>query len=98
MVTVWPLFTYLLIFDWLFGFVTGMVLFVICNLAGAPTGVQAAGMLVGAVVWIATWLRTSIQFTADDLVVTMLLRPTASPGLTSLASRCWTCGTPTAAG
>jgi hypothetical protein len=57
-VTVRPLFTYLLIFDWLLGFVTGMVLFVICNLAGAPTGVQAAGALAGVVVWVASWLRT----------------------------------------
>lgn len=30
-------------------------------------------------VWIASWLRTSIQFTADDLVVTMLLRPRRIP-------------------
>jgi hypothetical protein len=50
-VSVRPIFTYLLIFDWLFGFV----------------------------VWVASWLRTSIQFTADDLVVTMLLWPRRIP-------------------
>jgi hypothetical protein len=39
-VTLRPPFTYLLIFDWVFGFLTGMVLFVICNLAGAAQRVS----------------------------------------------------------
>lgn len=77
--TVWPLFTYLLNFDGLLGFLTGAALFGICNLAGAPVGVQTVGALTGGVVWIASWLRTSIKFTADDLVVTMLLRPCRIP-------------------
>ena len=65
-VTLWPLLTYLVIFDWLLGFVSGMVLFLIGNLAGAPKAVQAAAMLAGIVVWIGSWRRTSIEFTAGE--------------------------------
>ena len=74
--TVWPLFTFLLNFDGILGLFSGAVLLGICGGAGAPTGVQVAvGVLAGAAVWIASWLRTSIKFAADDLVVTVLLWP-----------------------
>ena len=36
-VTLRPLFTYLMIFDLLIGFLWGMLLFLVTNLAGAPT-------------------------------------------------------------
>jgi hypothetical protein len=79
-VTVWPLFTFLLNFDGLLGLLSGAALLGICGFAGAPAGVQVAvGVLAGAAVWIASWLRTSIQFTRDDLVVTVLLRPRRIP-------------------
>jgi hypothetical protein len=61
------------------GFITGMVLLVICASLGAPAGVLTAALLVGAVVAVASWLRTSIQFTTDDLTVTMLLWPRRIP-------------------
>ena len=47
-----PLFTYLMIFDLILGFVWGMLLFLITNLAGAPKAVQAVAMLSGIAVWI----------------------------------------------
>jgi hypothetical protein len=79
-VTVWPLFTFLLNFDGLLGLLSGAVLLGICSFAGAAAGVQVAvGVLAGAAVWIASWLRTSIQFTRDDLVVTVLLWPRRIP-------------------
>ena len=74
-VTLWPVFTYRLIFDWLLGFVTWMVLFLILNLSHLPGAVQALSLLAGAVVWAGSWLRSSIQFTADELVVTSMFRP-----------------------
>ena len=52
-----------------------MALLAICGALGAPAGVLVAALLIGAVVAAAAWLRTSIQFTASDLAVTMLLRP-----------------------
>ena len=68
--------TYLLNFDGILGLFSGSVLLGICGIAGAPAAVQVAvGLLAGAAVWVASWLRTSIQFAADDLVVTVLLRP-----------------------
>lgn len=81
-VTLRPLVTYLIIFDLLLGFITGIVLLVICRAAGAPTGVLVAAMLAGALVAVASWLRTSIQFTASDLAFTRLLwpRPDGRPG------------------
>jgi hypothetical protein len=78
-VTLWPLLTYLLIFDWLFGFVVWIVLFLIFNLTGLPAAVQALSLVAGAAVWIGSWLRTSIRFTADDLVVISMLRPRSVP-------------------
>jgi hypothetical protein len=41
--------------------------------------VLLAALLVGAVLAVASWLRTSIQFTASDLAVTMLLWPRRIP-------------------
>jgi hypothetical protein len=78
-VTLRPLVTYLIIFDLIMGFITGMVLLLICRLLGAPTGVLVAALLVGAVVAVTSWLRTSIQFTVDDLAFTMLLWPRRIP-------------------
>ena len=40
-VTLRPLFTYLMIFDLIIGFLWGMLLFLITNLAGAPTAVDS---------------------------------------------------------
>ena len=74
-VTLRPLFTYLMIFDLILGFVWGMLLFLITNLAGAPKAVQAVAMLSGIVVWIGSWWRTAIRFTPDELVVTRLIAP-----------------------
>jgi hypothetical protein len=74
-VTIWPLVTYLIVFNWLVGFLAGMAFFTICALAGAlSAAVTLASLLVGVAVWAAGWLRTSIQFTPGDLVLTMLLR------------------------
>lgn len=78
-VTLRPLVTYLIIFDLTFGFLAGMVLLLICGLLGAPAAVLVAALLVGAVVAVTSWLRTSIQFTADDLAFTMLLWPRRIP-------------------
>jgi hypothetical protein len=78
-VTLRPLVTHVIVFDFLIGFSAGMTLFVICLSLGTPTGVSAAALLAGVVVWVASWLRTSIQFTASHLVVTMLLRPYRIP-------------------
>jgi hypothetical protein len=79
-VTVWPLFTVLLNFDAILGLLSGTALLGVCNLAGAPAGVQVAVWVVcGAAVGVASWLRTSIRFCADDLVVTMLLWPRRVP-------------------
>ena len=77
--TLWTLVTYLIIFDVTIGFITGMVLLVICASLGAPAGVLVAALLIGAVVAVAFWLRTSIQFTASDRAVTMLLWPRRIP-------------------
>lgn len=74
-VTLRPLFTYLMIFDLLIGFLWGMLLFLITNLAGAPKAVQAVAMLSGIVVWIGSWWRTAIKFTPAELVVTRLIAP-----------------------
>jgi hypothetical protein len=74
-VTLRPLFTYLVIFDLIIGFVWGMVLFLITNLAGAPRAVQAAAMLSGIVVWLWSWWRTAIRFTPAELTVTRLIAP-----------------------
>lgn len=74
-VTICPLVTYLIVFDFIVGFFAGLIALVICDVAGAPTVVIAgAALLSGAVVWAASWLRTSIRFTADQLVFTGLLR------------------------
>jgi hypothetical protein len=74
-VTVWPLITYLIVFDFVIGFSAGIIVLVICGLLGAPGGVTAtAALLAGAAVWLASWLRTSIRFTPSDLVTTKLLR------------------------
>jgi hypothetical protein len=79
-VTVWPLFTALLNFDAILGFLSGAVLLGVCNLAGAPASVQVAVWVVfGAGVWITSWLRTSVRFTTDALVVTVLLWPRRVP-------------------
>jgi hypothetical protein len=69
-VTLRPLFTYLMIFDLIIGFLWGMLLFLITSLAGAPTVVQAVAMLSGIVVWLCSWWRTAIKFTPAELVVT----------------------------
>jgi hypothetical protein len=74
-VTLRPLFTYLMIFDLIIGFLWGMFLFVITNLAGAPTFVQALAMLSGIVVWLYSWWRTTIKFTPAELIVTRLIAP-----------------------
>jgi hypothetical protein len=74
-VTLRPLFTYLMIFDLLIGFLWGMLLFLVTNLAGAPKAVQAAAMLSGIVVWLWSWWRTTIRFTPDELLVTRLIAP-----------------------
>jgi hypothetical protein len=74
-VTLRPLFTYLMIFDLIIGFLWGMLLFLITNLAGAPTAGQAAAMLSGVVVWLWSWWRTAITFTPTELVVTRLIAP-----------------------
>jgi hypothetical protein len=75
-VTVRPLFTYLLNFDGLLGLFAGAILLGVCGFAGAPAGVQVTVGLVSFVaIWIASWLRTAIRFTTDDIVVTMLLWP-----------------------
>jgi hypothetical protein len=47
--------------------------------------VVVAAALVGAAVAVTSWLRTSIQFTADDLAFTMLLWPRRIPGPTCAA-------------
>lgn len=73
--TLRPLFTYLMIFDLIIGFLWGMLFFLITNLAGAPTAVQAAAMLSGIVVWLCSWWRTAITFTPAELVVTRLIAP-----------------------
>jgi hypothetical protein len=78
-VTLRPLVTYLIIFDVTIGFITGMALLAICGALGAPAGVLVAALLIGAVVAVASWLRTSIHFTASDLAVTMLLSPRRIP-------------------
>jgi hypothetical protein len=77
--TLRPLVTYLIIFNVIIGFIIGMVLLAISGSLGAPAGVLVAALLVGAVVAVASWLRTSIQFTAGDLAVTMLLGPRRIP-------------------
>lgn len=46
--------------------------------APAPVAVVVAA-LAGAAVAVTSWLRTSIQFTADDLAFTMLLWPRRIP-------------------
>ena len=74
-VTLRPLFTYLMIFDLIIGFLWGMLLFLVTNLAGAPTAVQAAAMLSGIVVWLWSWWRSTIRFTPDELQVTRLIAP-----------------------
>ena len=74
-VTLRPLFTYLMIFNLLIGFLWGMLLFLITNLAGAPKAVQAVAVLSGIVVWIGSWWRTAIRFTPAELVVTRLIAP-----------------------
>jgi hypothetical protein len=74
-VTLRPPFTYLMIFDLLIGFLWGMLLFLVTNLAGAPKAVQAAAMLSGIVVWLWSWWRTTIRSTPDQLVVTRLIAP-----------------------
>src|ERR1700759_4781559 len=74
-VTLRPLFTYLMIFDLIIGFLWGMLLFLITNLAGAPTAVQAVAMLSGVVVWLWSWWRTGIRFTPAELMVTRLIAP-----------------------
>jgi hypothetical protein len=78
-VTVWPIVTYLLIFDWLLGFLVWLVLFLVFSLNRLPGAVQALSLLAGAVVWVGTWLRSSIRFTAEDLVVTWMFRPHRVP-------------------
>jgi hypothetical protein len=78
-VTLRPLVTYLIVFDLTFGFLAGWVLLLICLLLGAPAAVVVAAALVGAAVAVTSWLRTSIQFTADDLAFTMLLWPRRIP-------------------
>ena len=51
-----------------------MGILLICLLLGAPAPVVVvAAALAGAAVAVTSWLRTSIQFTADDLAFTMLL-------------------------
>ena len=78
--TLRPLVTYLIVFDLTFGFLAGWVLLLICLLLGAPAPVVVmAAALVGAAVAVTSWLRTSIQFTADDLAFTMLLWPRRIP-------------------
>lgn len=42
-----------------------MALLLICRAVGAPTAVLEAALVVGAVVAVTSWLRTSIQFTAE---------------------------------
>jgi hypothetical protein len=75
-VTLRPLVTYLIIFDLTFGFLAGWVLLLICLLLGAPAPVVVVvAAVAGAAVAVTSWLRTSIQFTADDLAFTMLLWP-----------------------
>lgn len=79
-VTLRPLVTYLIVFDLTFGFLAGWVLLLICLLLGAPAPVVVVvAALVGAAVAVTSWLRTSIQFTADDLAFTMLLWPRRIP-------------------
>jgi hypothetical protein len=78
-VTLRPLVTYLMVFDLTFGFLTAWVLLLICALLGAPAAVLAAAVVVGAVVAVTFWLRTSIRFTADHLAFTMLLWPRRIP-------------------
>ena len=56
-----------------------MALLAICGSLGAPAGVLVVALLVGAVVAVASWMRTSIRFTASDLAVTMLLWPRRIP-------------------
>jgi hypothetical protein len=78
-VTLRPIVTYLIVFDLTFGFLAGWVLLLICLLLGAPAAVVVVAALVGAAVAVTSWLRTSIQFTADDLAFTMLLWPRRIP-------------------
>jgi len=74
-VTLRPLFTYLMIFDLIIGFLCGILLFLITHLAGAPIAVQAVAMLSGVVVWLWSRWRTAIKFTPAELVVTRLIAP-----------------------
>jgi hypothetical protein len=79
-VTLRPLVTYLIIFDLTLGFLTAWVLLLICGLLGVLTAVLVmAAALAGVVVAVTSWLRTSIQFTADHLAFTMLLWPRRIP-------------------
>jgi hypothetical protein len=78
-VTLWPILTYLLIFAGLLGFVTWLVLFLIFNLNGLPGVLQGLTLLAGAAAGAGLWLRNSIQFTADDLVVTAFFWPRRVP-------------------
>lgn len=63
-VTLRPLVTYLIIFDLTFGFLTGMVLLLICGLLGAPAAVLVAALLAGAVVAV-TYRRVLIRYRRD---------------------------------
>jgi len=78
-VTLRPLFTYLIIFDALLGFLTWMFLFLILNLSGAPKGWQLIGLPAGVVAGVWFWWRNAIEFTDRDMAVTMFFRPHRVP-------------------
>jgi hypothetical protein len=78
-VTLWPIFTYLMIFDALLGFLTWLFLFFILNLSGVPEGWQLVSLPAGAAAGIWLWLRNSVQFTAADVAVTVFSRPHRIP-------------------
>jgi hypothetical protein len=78
-VTLRPIFTYLMIFDALLGFLTWLFLFLILNLSGVPESGQLISLPAGVVAGLGLWLRNSIQFTDDDLAVTVFFAPHRIP-------------------
>jgi hypothetical protein len=74
-VTVRVIFSYLVVFDALAGFLVALALFAVTAALGAPGAAYWAVLVGGTLVfWVPLWLRTRVQFTADELIVVLLLR------------------------
>lgn len=77
--TLRPIFTYLMIFDALLGFLTWMFLFLVLKLSGVPESWQLISLPAGLVAGIWLWLRNAIQFTDHDVSVTVFFGPHRIP-------------------